>query len=357
MSKISDKNKLLNIFLISRIPLLIFLIIELFLKRETTVLNFYDAEHYLWIAKFGYTKDYLYAFFPLYPILIKTFSSIFFSYQIAGLIISNVCSFLSLIIFNKLIPKDYKNKKIIIFLFSPILVFTSIIYTESLFIFLCIFTYYLYKKNRYLLTSIFAGLTILTRNSGFILLLVIGIDIFYHKCFKKDLKINIWLILFYGFLACLIGSFYPLYLHSKTGSLFTFMTVQNTNWGRINMSPIGAIIQDIKHIINNKYNLLLIYTVLLNWFSYFYGIILGIKIFKKDLVAGLFLLLSILTFSISFRDINIMGTISSASLFRYVWGLFPIYLYLNVKKEKMLWLLIFISIYNFSLFFLHFFLA
>ena len=63
---------LLISFLVSRLIMIIFLIIN----KDLSVLETYDSIHYLNMAKYGYNDPQLYAFFPLYPTLIKFLSLI-----------------------------------------------------------------------------------------------------------------------------------------------------------------------------------------------------------------------------------------------------------------------------------------
>ena len=123
------------IFLLSRLPLLIYMII----KKDISIITYFDGTSYISIAKYGYIKEKLCAFFPLYPLLIRLLNTIIHSYEISGFLISNACSFMSLIIINKIIKKDNLYNDIV-FIFSPIMIFSTIVYSESLFMFLTLFT-------------------------------------------------------------------------------------------------------------------------------------------------------------------------------------------------------------------------
>ena len=73
-----ELKKILKWFLLSRVLLIVFLLI----KGDLSILELYDSEHYLTMAKNGYVTDNLYAFFPLYPLVIKVISFIIPSGQI-----------------------------------------------------------------------------------------------------------------------------------------------------------------------------------------------------------------------------------------------------------------------------------
>lgn len=325
-------KKILICFLISRILLIIFLIA----KKDLSIFELYDSEHYISIAKLGYTKPFLYAFFPLYPICLKLISTIIPSYQISGALISNICSFISIIILN-LLTKDKENSwNIICFIFSPILAYTSMVYTESAFMLLTILGYYLYKKDKYLLSALIVGLSILTRNSGIILWGAIGLDMLYRLFIQKDETIKFKNILLFGLISILIGLIYPIYLYITTGDIFKFASVQTEYWHRSTGTPIDNFLSDIKVLQRGGENLFLNILIFSeNWLSFILTFILGLKLFKKDKVSSIYIIVSLIAFTITFRDIEYWMPLASISLFRYVLNLFPIYIYLfDNKKEK-----------------------
>lgn len=348
---------ILILFLLSRIILVVFLIIN----KDLSIFKIYDSIHYINMAKLGYTNPGLYAFFPLYPTMIKILSYIIPSYPISGAIISNICSLLSIIILNELTKDKYNLWYILCFIFSPILAFTSIVYTESLFILLTLLGYYLYKKDKYLLSAIVVGLSILTRNSGIILWGAIGLDMLYRLFIKKDKSIKFKNIAIFGTIALLIGMIYPTYLYLKTGNFLEFISVQTNYWYREAGTIIDGIIKDITVIIRRP-DAINIIIFLENWISFFLTLILGIKIFKKDKVASIYTIVSLIAFSTTYRDIDFWISLSSISLFRYVFNLFPIYIYLFDNKKESINKLIYLtfmllSIFNTILIYLGIFIA
>lgn len=346
-SKNFTSKQIIICFLLSRLLLFIFLII----KKDLSIFKLYDCIHYINMAKNGYSNPILYAFFPLYPILIKTLSLIIPSYHISGALISNLCSLFSIFILNKL-TKDKDNRfNILCFLFTPILAFTSIVYTESLFMLLTILGFYLYKKDKYILSAIIVGLSVLTRNSGIILWGAIGLDMLYRLFITKDKTIKLKNILSFGLISLLIGMLYPLYLYLETGSFLEFITVQDKYWGRLNGTFIDAIINDIKVIsrsTDGKFINIIIF--LENWISFFLTFILGLKIYKKDKTSSIFIIVSLIAITTSYRDINEWVSLSSISLFRYVFNLFPIYLYIFDNKKESTNIIIFLIFLLLSVF-------
>lgn len=345
--KKNNLKKILICFLLSRLVLVIFLII----KGDLSIFELYDATHYIEMARSGYSSPFLYAFFPLYPILIKFVTLLIPSYQISGALISNICSFLSLLILDDM-TKDKENFwYIICFVFSPILAYTSIVYTESLFMLLTLLGYYLYKKDKYILSAIVVGLSILTRNSGIILWGAIGLDMLYRLFITKDKTIKFKNILFFGLISLLIGMIYPTYLYIKTGNFLEFASVQYEYWSRESGHFIDNIYKDIKVLIRNpKTRYTNIVTFVQNWGSFFFTMILSIKIFKKDKAASIYMLVSLIAFTSTYRDINVWEPLASISLFRYVLNLFPIYLYIFDNKKESINKLILITFFSLSIF-------
>ena len=351
---IDSKKSTLNlkqltlIFLLSRVLVLLFII----LKHDYSIFEYFDSEHYLNMARSGYTEPLLYAFFPLYPVLIKIFTFIIPSYQISGFLISNIASFLSLLILHDM-TKEKDNLWILLcFVFTPILGYTSLLYTESLYILFTLLGYYLYKKDKYILSSIIVGLSILTRNSGIILWGAIGLDMLFRLFTKKDNPIKFKNIVIFGIISLAIGMIYPLYLYEETGDLLKFISVQPDYWYKASGTPLDNFLSDIIVLKRDSAALPMnIIIFLQNWIFFIYSFIIGIKIFKKDKTASIYILVSLIAFTTTYRDVTYWQTLASISLFRYVLGLFPIYLYLlDNKKEnnKRIIFLIFmlLSIFN-----------
>ena len=128
--KISNNTKyIIGIFIISR---LLFL-----LSLFNHSLIIFDTHSYIKIAQFGYIENYLYAFFPLYPLLIRVLHVIIPSYAVSGMIISNLSSLAAVFVLCSLVKKEKtKNIIILLFIFSPILCYTTICYTEGLYLLL-----------------------------------------------------------------------------------------------------------------------------------------------------------------------------------------------------------------------------
>ncbi|MFA5770977.1 MAG: mannosyltransferase family protein [Patescibacteria group bacterium] len=194
----------------------------------------FDGEHYLSIAMYGY-KDLQLAFFPAYPFLMNIVSRLIgsdtTSYLWSGIILSNILLVGSLILFWKIIRLDYSKEiaKIatILLLVFPTSFYFGSVYTESLFLFTSLLTYYLYRKNKYLLSGLVGILMTLTRLYGIFVIVMILFDLLNKKTsIAKIVKEKIYLvgISIFGITA------YMWFCYKSIGDLLAFYSLQ-TNVG------------------------------------------------------------------------------------------------------------------------------
>ena len=344
MSFYKKHKEIINIiiiFLISRIPFLYYLI----KMKNINYFTIYDAIAYTSIAKNGYIHDADYAFFPLLPLLIKLLNYIKIPYEVGGILISNITTIISLFIVSKIVKnKNEKTKTIFYLIISPILAYTTICYTESLYIMLTLLAFYYYKNNKYTSSAIFTGLSILTRNSGIILWGAIGLEMLYRLFKKKDIKLKN--IILFGLIALSIGMIYPIFLYIKTSDFLMFSTVQGKCWHKKNGYVIFTLIADIKFLIN-YFKISQFYVFIQNWLFFILGIVIAIKNRKKDMTSSIYIVVSLIAFTLVYRNPNYWNNLPSLSLVRYILSLYPIYLYIpNISKKDSI-LLILISVISF----------
>ncbi len=136
----------------------------------------FDGVHYLTIIKQGYSAQFTQVFFPLYPIIIRLFSNIFYWINsiLAGLIVTNAFFLMAMFVFFKLVRLDCKDKlakwSILFLLIFPTSFFFGSLYTESLFILLVFLAFYAARKKKWWLAGLFGGLASATRLAGIFLL-------------------------------------------------------------------------------------------------------------------------------------------------------------------------------------------
>jgi len=137
----------------------------------------FDGVHYLTIASQGYTVNA--GFFPLFPILIRTITTVLIAIiplQIdivlfyVGLILNAVLLLLGLYAFNKLLRLDYKeniaSQSIFFLLAFPTSFFFAAVYSESLFFFLTILIFYFARKKNWIIVAVCGCLLSATRPVG-----------------------------------------------------------------------------------------------------------------------------------------------------------------------------------------------
>ena len=152
-------------------------IFEKIFSKFLSYFSSYDAIHFIIIAKKDYINDNIFAFFPLFPWLIRglaqflsiilPFNDEFIPYMLSGFLTSNLLCFANCLLLFSIIYKltnSLKKAKICSFLFliNPGTIFYLSIYSENLYLMLqLIFIYYLIKsgeeKNRQLNIKISLG--------------------------------------------------------------------------------------------------------------------------------------------------------------------------------------------------------
>src|SRR5205823_5702519 len=108
-----------------------------FTNNFFTSLSNWDGGHYLAIAKDGYKQKFQYAFFPLFPLVIRLLNQLTNNYLLAAVLISVISAFLGIQLLYRLISEDLDKKiaeKVIFaLLFFPASFFFIMTYSEGLF--------------------------------------------------------------------------------------------------------------------------------------------------------------------------------------------------------------------------------
>lgn len=339
-----NNNSILSYFLLSKIVIMGLFLYLFFLNENyfrTAFLNF-DATHYYDIATLGYIRDYQLAFFPLFPLVIRFFN-LFGIPILGGLLFNTVIHYLSTLLIYKFSEEIYKNKDttthniIILWLFSPIAFFNSILYSESLFIFLSLSAFYLYKKNKHLILSgVLLGLAVCTRSFGAILFFTIFIMICIKFVKEKNYKNKKELILntFKIYIpATLLSLAYPFYLFVSTGSWKSFINVQFSIWHRVPSNFFTMTIKDLDIIFTsneiiqcvNFLNFIILWSLLI-----FIVYLLVVEIKKKRLLKldlMIFLIGVFLSATSTMRNDGVAP--ATCSLYRYLYSLFPLFLLIS----------------------------
>jgi hypothetical protein len=145
----------------------------------------FDGVHYLTIAQKGYKgTGLIQAFFPLFPLLLKFFSSV--KAQIFGGLVLNFGLLVLLIHYwQKLLALDYNQKIVslasLVLLLFPTSFFLGALYSETLFFLLAVLTFYSARKKNWLKASLFASLATATRVIGVLLIPALLLELWLQK--------------------------------------------------------------------------------------------------------------------------------------------------------------------------------
>lgn len=279
-------------------------------------LNF-DGINFRDIARYGYSKD-LTAFFPLFPLITKIFDPLF---------VATIGALGFFLILNKLLLLDYPPPQVKHILLTLMVFPTSFFlvagYSESLFLFLVVSCFYLYRRDKQLLALLFGSLATATRFVGFALV---------PALFVVRRSPQVLLILF-GLV------FYMLFLKSSFGDPAAFLHI---------LPAYGEFRSDKIILLPQVYWRYIKIFATVNHFDFLY-----LTIALEFVVSLVFLGLSLLAFkklSASYAIFNFIVFItptftgSFVSLPRYVLACFPSFiligLFLSQSKFKFLYILV-----------------
>ena len=302
----------------------------------------FDGFHYLILAKDGYIFGLTQAFFPVFPLLIRLSARLIRDYLVSGLLISHLAFLGMIIFFYKLIRLDFSQKisrrAIAALVLFPTAFFFLSFYTESLFLFFVLASFYCWRKKSWLMAGFLGALTAATKLVG----------IFLVPAFLYELRINKKK----PFFPSLLGAILPLgglvaymsYLQMKFSDPLLFVHVQEEFGGGRKIDKFIFLHQVFwryaKMIFTVDIHNPIYFTVWLELLTamIFLGLLLGawIKGVRKSylIFAGLAYILPTLT-----------GTFSSMP--RYVLVLFPAFIMIGKIKSRFwyqAWLLVSIGL-------------
>jgi len=298
----------------------------------------WDGQHYLSIAENGYPSGVTSntAFYPLYPALIRGIGFFFLGNTLlSGILISNIFSILAIIYFYLFVKKMYDDK--IAFTASILMIsfitffYTSVVYSEALFILLVIaFFYYFYEKKFYtcLLLSI---LIPLARPTGILVILPVIAYLFLERWNNKNVKETKSSFLILGFISGFL--IYLGVMNYFTGSFFSGFYAQNLFIANNSLSNlIDPVSWVYKNFINIQYTFNGFTTSILNRIIFGFYLVLLYYIYK-NLDTTLFV------YSLALGLIPALtGNFMSYS--RFILVVFPIFIVLALKFQKNSYLLI-----------------
>ena len=199
----------------------------------------WDTEFYIGLARNWYFQP-LYAFFPGYPGLIRGLNFLLGDYWLSAVVISISLGVLSLPVFQRL-AEYYMTKTealyaTLVFGFFPyVFLFTTVAYSESLFIFLTLSSWLLYKHDRPLLSCLACAGVSLTKMYGIVVALPIFLDLIAKRRFRAISFLGLPAIAFAGWL---------FYCYQRTGDWLAPVTAQ-ARWAETYGMAFGWLQQNL----------------------------------------------------------------------------------------------------------------
>lgn len=226
--------------------------------------NRWDAPHYLYLAEHWYTNvgdpaNFI-VFFPLYPLLLKPIIFLLGNPALSGIAASIIFFLTGSYFFYKLVAVDYPEKiarwATIALAVFPTSYFFNAPYTESLFLVIFSVAMYTARKERWIVSGIFAGLAVITRPSGIMLFPAILTDWFYGKNRKLRSLPAITI-------PTVLSGIGYLYLNKIIyGNFFEFQKILVNHWQKHLMSPYLSILDSWRVAFSGG---LTNFTILVGW--------------------------------------------------------------------------------------------
>ncbi len=298
----------------------------------------WDAVHYLYIAQYGYCnldcvhsyEQFSIVFFPLYPFLVRIFQFFARNYMLSSLIVSNVFYILTVFFLYKLVRKDFSHeislKTIILLSAFPTAYFLHVGYTESLFLFLVVSSFYYAVNKKWLTASLLGMFASLARINGILLFPALLVEYLISRKeaggqsvikIKKDILYTSLIPL--GSLLYLFINY--IYFHNP----FQFMIFQREHWGERFSSPITGLIGAINGFHWRPFSQWLSWELPQIIFAIFAVLIILISLKKVRLSYSVYSVLSL---------IIIVCCSFWMSVPRFVLVVFPIFIFLAVIAKK-----------------------
>jgi len=312
--------------------------------------NTWDAQHYIDIAKYGYTSSTVdernlnIVFFPLFPLLTSLFALVFQDYLVSALIVSNLAYGAAVYYLYKLVNIDFESddayRSVIYFSIFPTAYFMHAVYTESLFLALTIASFYYSRKQRWMLSGVIGMLAATTRITGILLLPVLVIEYLSQREYKirsirKDI---IWIgVIGLGLVSYLIINYIV------NGDPFHFMVIQREHWHKKLAIPYEGLIRGWELVTDKNPA----ESLLVSWAETVFAalglVLIIISFFRIRLSYSLYALATWLVATSTWFWLSIP---------RYTLSIFPIFIVMALlgRRKDLHFLITFISILFYALF-------
>ncbi|MBI4039535.1 hypothetical protein HY388_01790 [Candidatus Daviesbacteria bacterium] len=281
----------------------------------------WDGLHYWQITKDGYTSLQETAFFPLLPLLTKALYTIFPFGNILfwGLVLVSLSTVGLVVVFYRLIRLDYEEdiafRSLVLLLTFPSALFLSAFYTESLFLFLTVSSFYLARQKHWFWASFVCALVTATRPIGIVLAVALIVEYLMSVKFRLKRKNYSWLWLLVAPLGLVA---YSSYLTFAFKNPLAFFIVQS-DWQRgLSDYPWQIIYQDIIQIFQMNPPAPFLLSKLADFISSILFLALLVPVFRK-------LRLSYFIYAYGVLMVPLLTGVTT-SMFRFVLAAFPMFI-------------------------------
>ncbi len=289
----------------------------------------WDVKAYVNISMNGYKHTPDVAFFPLWP-LIQHYAGLLLggiqpgSYYLAGLLITNICFFIALVLLYCLLAEDFEptlaRRALIYLAFSPYALFFFAGYSESLFVLLCIACFLLFRRGKPLdwwLAGFLGFLASLTRSAGLMLAVPYLCVYLQHFWLTPERENYTWFRKLNALVPIVLIPagivVYMLYLNYTKGDPFIFQTEQAIVWQRHFSLPWNTLSAMVEALFTSPSIIYLVLNLIDNSFALLPLVALALGWKRIPLHYALFAL-ALTTFAISFPATAIVPMISQPRL-------------------------------------------
>lgn len=203
----------------------------------------WDAVWFLRIAEDGYaSRPGAAAFFPLYPLLERGLGPFVGGPLAAGVLVSLVAGGAALYLLHRLVHlelgDEVARRAVLYLAVAPTALFLAAAYSEALFLALTLASVYAARRGSFAAAGAWGGLAALTRSSGVLLLVPLGIMWVQHRGgLRRALAPGLaWLALVPAGTAAFGG-----YLWWRLGDPVAFATAQGEAWHRRTATPVEGL--------------------------------------------------------------------------------------------------------------------
>ena len=275
--------------------------------------NAYDSLHFQLIAVLGYYHPN-YVYLPWFPVLIRLAGLLTGDYWFGGFLVTQLFAIGSIVMFQFLAelymkPREAMYATLLMATFPYISVFTTLSYSEAIFIFSSLSTWYFYKTERIEVSSLFAGLASVTRIYGFVIVLPMLLSMVSSKHYRR---------LFYLLIPTAFIGLWALYCYFSTGD------------------PIVSWTDEKYWIFDSKFSLAQIILIQglkgVGCCAVHPGILVSVGLFAIVIARTWRVDRFLWTYAVSLFSLLLFTTVDHLSLLRYFPFIFP--LWLTVKLQN-----------------------